>query len=551
MDYMDEMDRAPFPSCPSRPSRPFSTGASWLASWLVLTIPYACAHRQEPPAPRTSSEANAPEGNPLQEYFTQRQHRNAYGLYLPNGVKIGWRTSELGKGEVGGREVMIQETESRLPLANFAYTATGVYEIEDEGAIVRITGVLRENKDTTTFTVERHGEELVATIDLNGEKSTRRYPPSHDTLMQTVDFETWLYGERNEGDEIQLLVFDLERLTEGQSSVDETVTYTFEGRREILHNGDLVEVRSTRVRDERGEEARVEFLADGIELEHDAGIFVARLEPEPIAKKLEPGSISIAEAFRVPVDKPIGDPSEVTRLVIRIENPASFSIPASHRQRIVETLENGYRIEVLADHLTREETTLSADERAKYTRATTYIQSEHPDLVSLAEQIAADRTEPIQIVDAIRFWVNVNIVYSTSDDSSSALTVLQERRGDCTEHSVLLIALTRALAIPAREVSGLMYSGDEEMSFAWHSWAEFHDGRQWVSVDPTNMQLLVDATHIKLSDDTNEQSGNLADRLTIEIEEVEIKDADASLKGVVNQFIDFLKYNELMPQDEE
>ena len=36
-------------------------------------------------------------------------------------------------------------------------------------------------------------------------------------------------------------------------------------------------------------------------------------------------------------------------------------------------------------------------------------------------------------------------------------------------------------------------------TFNWHAWAEIHDGRQWLSMDPTWNEVQVDATHLVLS----------------------------------------------------
>src|SRR5205807_1297290 len=81
-----------------------------------------------------------------------------------------------------------------------------------------------------------------------------------------------------------------------------------------------------------------------------------------------------------------------------------------------------------------------------------------------------------------------------------ARPVLENKAGDCTEHTLLFVALARAAGLPAREVGGVAYVGGDEPAFGWHAWAEVHDGSQWVAVDPTWGQVFVDATHIKFSE---------------------------------------------------
>jgi len=69
-----------------------------------------------------------------------------------------------------------------------------------------------------------------------------------------------------------------------------------------------------------------------------------------------------------------------------------------------------------------------------------------------------------------------------------APAVYRGRAGDCTEHTVLAVALLRRMGIPARAVVGMIYSEEFEGMrdvYVFHMWAEaFHRG-QWVLVDAT------------------------------------------------------------------
>ena len=75
----------------------------------------------------------------------------------------------------------------------------------------------------------------------------------------------------------------------------------------------------------------------------------------------------------------------------------------------------------------------------------------------------------------------------------SALQVLDSRQGDCNEHTVLFVALARALGLPARTAVGLVYV---DGSFFYHAWPEVWLG-EWVAVDPTFGQYPADAAHIR------------------------------------------------------
>ena len=78
--------------------------------------------------------------------------------------------------------------------------------------------------------------------------------------------------------------------------------------------------------------------------------------------------------------------------------------------------------------------------------------------------------------------------------------MLAAGKGDCTEHSVLFVALARALGIPSRQVHGLVYAryADAKDALYWHAWAEVLSGGEWIAVDPTFGQPVADATHVAL-----------------------------------------------------
>lgn len=85
---------------------------------------------------------------------------------------------------------------------------------------------------------------------------------------------------------------------------------------------------------------------------------------------------------------------------------------------------------------------------------------------------------------------------------ASAGEVARARRGDCTEHGVLLAAMCQADGIPARAASGLVYVSNfvgHRSVFGYHMWTQvWLDGR-WVDLDATLDNAAFDATHILIS----------------------------------------------------
>jgi transglutaminase-like putative cysteine protease len=125
------------------------------------------------------------------------------------------------------------------------------------------------------------------------------------------------------------------------------------------------------------------------------------------------------------------------------------------------------------------------------------IQSSHPDIIEMAEQIttrqASWRQNPRRVAAELNSGVYNMLEKSITFSVPSALQVLETRRGDCNEHTVLYVAMARALGLPARTAVGLVFTNG---AFFYHAWPEVWLG-EWVAVDPTFGQAPADAAHIR------------------------------------------------------
>jgi hypothetical protein len=125
------------------------------------------------------------------------------------------------------------------------------------------------------------------------------------------------------------------------------------------------------------------------------------------------------------------------------------------------------------------------------------IQSDDPRIHDLARQITARRAqwrqEPKQVArqltTAVYHFLEKRVTFSVPN----AVQVLETRQGDCNEHTVLYVALARALGLPARTAVGLVYVNG---AFFYHAWPEVWLD-EWVAVDPTFGQYPADASHIR------------------------------------------------------
>ncbi|MEE8526280.1 MAG: transglutaminase-like domain-containing protein, partial [Thermoanaerobaculia bacterium] len=130
-------------------------------------------------------------------------------------------------------------------------------------------------------------------------------------------------------------------------------------------------------------------------------------------------------------------------------------------------------------------------------RADSFVQSDHPRIRRQAEEIVADETDPWRRALRIHEWVYTRLEKEAVVSIPSAIEVLENRRGDCNEHTVLFTALARAVGLPTRMGIGVVWSGELE-GFYYHACPEVYLDGRWIWMDPTLDQPLADATHLKL-----------------------------------------------------
>lgn len=124
----------------------------------------------------------------------------------------------------------------------------------------------------------------------------------------------------------------------------------------------------------------------------------------------------------------------------------------------------------------------------EFRRAELHIESANPQIVSLSQELAAGKQTVCEKVRAFYDYVAENLVYSTNADDWGAQATFGDMGADCSEYASLMIALSRAVGIPARYTAGLRYlEADEAAKMPFeHAWLEvYFPAVGWVSMDPT------------------------------------------------------------------
>ena len=165
-----------------------------------------------------------------------------------------------------------------------------------------------------------------------------------------------------------------------------------------------------------------------------------------------------------------------------------------------------------------------------------------------ASEIVAGDYDLFSVVYKLAKWSNENIEYDLNTLTEKAVQdsqwLLDHRQGVCDELTNLFISMARSLGIPARFISGMVYTNT---LYDWgaHGWAEvYFPGVGWVPYDPTFGQYgYIDPGHIKMKNsfDSSEPAikYNWVSRdIGIEVGELNIDVALLSTGGVFTSPID-------------
>ncbi len=192
------------------------------------------------------------------------------------------------------------------------------------------------------------------------------------------------------------------------------------------------------------------------------------------------------------------EPRSIDRLRVRIDlKPPGAGFPELEGpgQHVLERGRNHVVLEITraddADAPRPEPGAQAEDTAPNY-----ILQSDHPDVVALAESLRVPGADPYAQARALQDWVAGHMQFDPGLAMVPASEAVRDRRGSCVAYSVLLASLARALGIPARIVEGYVYVANV---WGGHAWTEIRVGRRWLPLDAAVYRPgPADATHIAL-----------------------------------------------------
>ncbi|MBQ3368087.1 transglutaminase domain-containing protein [bacterium] len=223
--------------------------------------------------------------------------------------------------------------------------------------------------------------------------------------------------------------------------------------------------------------------------EIQGGLIVYTLESLPETKTApatgSPDILQTTKLFNEGIA--IKSPRKTQNTIFQVENSDFASIPETCFQK-----KGNNTLTVSADAANCRNLPEASD-----TQPNIIEDSNNPEIVRAARKIVLGAPNQQEMVKRIAKFVYKHISNKNYNHGNmSAGEVLRTKSGDCTEHSALFAALSRAAGIPAKMVYGVVLNPGGE--FFFHNWNEvFADGK-WISVDSTFNLIPADSSRITL-----------------------------------------------------
>jgi hypothetical protein len=464
---------------------------------LALTLAFCV----QPQFPTLVHADDKPSRLALRDQDIQKDLRtDFYGVYLL-GKKVGFAKMALERKGGAQDPAYVATTELSAKFLSLKIksemSVIEVLEFDAKPPYTLRGGSSRETDGKTTKEVKltRTDQGYSAVVLAGGEKIEKQIAGLDYTLADVLTPSLWLRQGPPVGATLTTRSFDFDelktdreirKLVAVKTSVVEGVKVTYQEVEVTMGKEGLVGFERY---DQQGERLlSMKF----------AGQFELRLEPEKHARNTE-YSADLFVLGTVKIDKPLGITSHFHRpltesLVIEVIGKEGSALKSGPRQTVAPAGPDRFTCKLGKAHGIAAKATAQEIEDS-LAETTTYPIS-HPKVRALARKAVGDAKTPKEKVERLVHFVAEYITPSYTAQPLSLFDLLKGKKGDCTEFALLFTTLARASGIPTREVTGLLYMGDDQKAFGPHAWNEVVLDGLWVPVDASADQVEVDPTHI-------------------------------------------------------
>ncbi len=220
----------------------------------------------------------------------------------------------------------------------------------------------------------------------------------------------------------------------------------------------------------------------------------------------------------IPIDQTFPKPWLLDNASYKIkfkDTPTNELFVSDNRQRILQVQNNAVYLKIKSQTRPKKEYDypLNNSGYQKYLLPGIYINSDDKAIKKQALNISNNHSKAYDLAKAMEKWTYDNITRKNLKVAfANASQVMQQREGDCTEHSLLLASLLRAAGIPCKIVIGLVYTEKPEKAFGYHMWVSAYIG-EWINLDPSFPDQNFNPTHIALAESSFNKLNDKTDTL--------------------------------------
>jgi hypothetical protein len=240
---------------------------------------------------------------------------------------------------------------------------------------------------------------------------------------------------------------------------------------------------------------------DFIKAEGPMGIELIPVEKEEAlrSEQGDPSSADLAVVSSIKVDKPLGAIDTLISAKLKFNGAELSALPSDGHQTV--TRSDGSWLVTIHPLVPDAKTsgTIAAANKAQpaWVKPDLHLPSDDKEMMNLSRKVVGGTANAVQAASRIRAYVTQTMKPDASIGVlRDAREVLSTKVGVCRDYAILTATLMRAAGIPARLVSGLVYSDGR---FYYHAWVEAFDGKRWFGLDATRADGRVTAGHVKLA----------------------------------------------------
>jgi hypothetical protein len=461
--------------------------------WRLFVLLTICLLVQGPPVRAEEKPTRLPVRAEDIEKFVRADH---YGLYVL-GQKVGFGLDSMARGGDAKDPTYVITSEYRSKLVSAGvksdthHLVTYEFDARPPYALRRAATKDTNGKETKETVVQRTDKGYEVTVNLAGDKSKQQLATLDYTLSDILTPNLWLSCGPKVGDTLTTSSFDLDdlKMDKVMRKLLATKTSVADGVKVTYH-----EVEVHYPKDQVTGLERYNQDGDYLLSMKLADVFELRKEPEKEAKNIE-FSRDLFVMGSLKIDKPLGDAPKVTHLVFEVVGKDTSALRPGPRQAVERTEAGAVLCKLGKAH--GEPVKATEKDLEDSLAETTIYPLSHEKVITLAKEAVGDAKTPREKVERLVPFVHKYIRPSYTAEPLGLLELLKVKKGDCKHYALLFTTLARACGIPAREVSGLLYMGDDEKAFGPHAWNEVVLDGVWVPIDASCNQVELDAAHIR------------------------------------------------------